>query len=547
MKRQPQTNKITALYCRLSRDDDLEGDSNSIIHQKEMLQKYATEHGFTNLQFYVDDGYTGTNFNRPDWQRLIKQAENGEIGTIIVKDMSRLGRNYIEVGTYTEIMFPNLDIRFIAVNNGVDSDTGQDSNDFTPFLNIINEWYAKDTSKKIKSVLKSKGENGKPLSTKPCYGYIKDPEDNSKWIVDEEAASVVRRIFNLCIDGKGPGKIARILRNDHILNPTAYAISKGISIPTNTDVMGDYFWHTSTVSQILERKEYIGCTVNFTTTQRSFKQKKRYKTDPSAWKIFEGTHEAIIDQETFDTVQRIRADNHRVAEPMGEPALLSGLVYCPDCGKRFYLHRSRKRSPECYSYNCSTFTKQGKGKCPTHYIRMKDLEKAVLLQIKDLTACMKEREADFIQAISAASSAESFRSYEASQKELDNALARVSKLDQIIQSLYEDQLDGKISENRFMKLTANYEAEQKSLESRIPELRKVIAKNAAHTSNINQFLSVIRRYTNVDHLTSRMVRELISKIYVYSPQKVNGVKSQRIVIEYAFIGCITLPSESETA
>ena len=548
MKRQPQINRTTALYCRLSRDDELQGESNSITHQKEMLQKYATEHGFKNLEFYVDDGYTGTNFNRPDWQRLIKQAENGEIGTIIVKDMSRLGRNYIEVGTYTEIMFPNLDIRFIAVNNGVDSADGQDS-DFTPFLNIINEWYAKDSSKKVKSVLKAKGESGKPLSSKPCYGYIKDPLNPYKWIIDEEAAEVVRRIFNLYMEGKGTRKIAKILSEDHILNPTAYAISKGIPIVTNTKVGGDYYWHESTVSLILGRKEYVGCTVNFKTSQKSYKQKKRFKTDSENWVVFEGKHEPIIDNALFETVQKLRADNHRVSTPMDEPSILSGLIYCPDCGKRMYLHRNRKLSPEYYSFNCSSFSKYGKAKCLTHHIRMNILEQLVLSDIKRVASFIKGYEEEFIQIVSKAVLTESDRSLASDTKELEAAQARITKLDLIIQKLYEDNLEGKISDDRFIKLTTAYENEQRSLESRVSELDERIKSSEERTTNTDQFISLIHKYEDPECLSERIVHDLISRIYVYRPEKVNGEKRQQIRIEYNFVGNVVLPSpkQKETA
>lgn len=544
MKRQSQTNLITALYCRLSRDDELQGESNSIIHQKEMLQKYATEHGFSNLQFYVDDGYSGTNFNRPDWKRLISQAENGEIGTIIVKDMSRLGRNYIEVGTYTEIMFPNLDIRFIAINNGVDSENGQDS-DFTPFLNIINEWYAKDTSKKIKSVLKTKGDSGKHLSNKPCYGYIKDPVDPTKWIIDEEAASVVRRIFSLYMDGNGYSKIAKTLTEDRVLNPTAYALSKGIPIVTKVGEGGEYYWYSTTISKMLSCKEYIGCTVNFKTYQKSFKQRRRLKNDPMNWIVFEGTHDPIIEREVFDTVQQLRSGKHRVSEPMNEPAILSGLVYCPDCGKRLYLHRNRKLSPKLYSYNCSTFSKYGRAKCCSHFIRMKALEDLVLSNIKEVASFVESYEDQFLQIVSKDVLSRTSRSLASDRKELSAALERTAKLDQIIQRLYEDNLEGKITDERFLKLSANYEAEQKALEERIPELQKSIEKSESCSTNTGQFLKLIHKYTDVEELSPRMVRELISKVYVYRPEKINGKKRQQVVIEYNFVGSIVLPSKSK--
>ncbi|NCC17109.1 MAG: recombinase, partial [Clostridia bacterium] len=308
--------KITALYCRLSRDDESQGDSNSIKNQKTILQKYADDNSFTNTEFFVDDGYSGTNFDRPDWQRLLSQVEEGNISTIIVKDMSRLGRDYLKVGYYTEVLFPGSDIRFIAINNNVDSANQQDS-DFTPFLNIINEWYAKDTSKKIRSVFKSKGQSGKPLCTNPPYGYIKDPEDKTHWIVDEEAAKVVKEAFRLCMQGYGPTQIAKEFSKRKIMNPTAHAKANGINIPDNRGHDDDYIWRGSTIVHILSRQEYLGHTVNFKTYRKSYKQKKQIKNDPSEWMIFENTHEAIIEKPVFEVVQKIR-DGRRRLTPMGE-------------------------------------------------------------------------------------------------------------------------------------------------------------------------------------------------------------------------------------
>lgn len=323
-------NNITALYCRLSRDDELQGDSNSIIHQKQILKKYADDNGFMNTEFFVDDGFSGTNFDRPDWQRLIDKVNKGIIGTIIVKDMSRLGRDYLRVGYYTEILFPDNDIRFIAINNGVDSATKQES-DFTPFLNIINEWYAKDTSKKIKAVVKAKGESGKHLTTNAPYGYMKDPNDKNHWIIDEDAAKVVRKIFDLCVKGYDPSQISDILKDEHILSPVAYFKHKGINNPsTACKDSDDYYWNQATISYFLDRQEYIGDTVNFKTYKKSYKSKKYLWNDKENWMIFKNTHEPIIDENTFNIVQNIRK-GRRVRTNMGEMPLLSGLVYCADC------------------------------------------------------------------------------------------------------------------------------------------------------------------------------------------------------------------------
>ena len=338
MNRQPNIaaldNKITALYCRLSRDDELQGDSNSIKNQKSILQKYADDQGFRNTQFFVDDGVSGTTFEREGFQRMMAEMDAGRIGTIIVKDMSRLGRDYLKVGYYTEIAFPQADVRFIAINNGVDSINQQES-DFTPFLNIINEFYAKDTSKKIRAVFKAKGQAGKPLCTNPPYGYRKDMEDKTHWIVDKDAADVVREIFRLCMNGYGPTQIAKELRKRKIETPAEYGKRMGVNVPAAAYRENDdpYRWTTSTVVHILERQEYLGRTVNFKTYRKSYKLKKQMKNDPSEWQVFENTHEAIIDKETFDIVQRIR-DGRRRVTPMGEMPILSGMVYCADCGQK---------------------------------------------------------------------------------------------------------------------------------------------------------------------------------------------------------------------
>ena len=353
LNRQPSIiamDKITALYCRLSRDDELQGDSNSIINQKTILQKYADDNGFLNTMFFVDDGYSGTNFDRPDWQRLMALVDEGRISTIIVKDMSRLGRDYLKVGYYTEVLLPDADVRFIAINNGIDSANQQDS-DFTPFLNIINEWYAKDTSKKIRAVLKAKGESGKPLCTNPPYGYLKDPNDKHRWIVDEPAAEVIRKIFRLCVAGRGPSQIATELSRQKIPVPTAHFKEMGIHIPAKVpeDI---YAWQSRTVSHILSRMEYLGHTINFKTKKKSYKVRKKVNNNPSEWMIFENTHEAIIDQETFEIVQNIR-NSRRRQTPMGEMPVLSGMLYCADCGAKLSQVRARGWTHEQEYFLCA--------------------------------------------------------------------------------------------------------------------------------------------------------------------------------------------------
>lgn len=539
-KRQSYTaDKITALYCRLSRDDELQGDSNSIKNQKAMLKKYADDNGFRNTEFFVDDGYSGTNFDRPDWQKLMCLINDGKVGTLIVKDMSRLGRDYLKVGMYTEMVFPNADVRFIAINNGVDSNN-QTENDMTPFINIFNEFYAKDTSRKIRAVFKAKGQSGKPLSTNPPYGYIKDPNDKTRWIVDEQAADVVREIFHLCVQGYGISQIAKDISNRHIMNPTAHAKANNITIPDNRQYAGDYIWADSTVSHMLSRPEYLGHTVNFKTYRKSYKQKKQLKNDPSEWQIFENTHEAIIDQETFDIVQRIR-DGRRRVTPMGEMPILSGMVFCADCGAKLYQvrHRGWEHSKEYMV--CATYRKRGKDMCTSHQIRNYVIEDFLLDGIKNLTAYVREHENEFLEMVTKKSRADSDLHLHKIQRELEQSESRIKKLDLIIQRLYEDNIEGKISDDRFIKMSENYEKEQKQLESRTSELRKEIANEQNNSANADSFLKLVHKYTDIQELNAEIIREFVEKIYVYKAEKVDGKKIQCLKIVWNCIGDFNPP------
>ena len=537
--------KITALYCRLSRDDELQGDSNSILNQKAILQKYADDNGFSNTMFFVDDGYSGTNFDRPDWQRLISMVEDGRIGTVIVKDMSRLGRDYLKVGYYTEVVLPGADVRFIAINNGVDSANQQDS-DFTPFLNIINEWYAKDTSKKIRAVFKAKGQSGKPLCTNPPYGYVKDPEEKSRWIIDPEAAEVVREIFSLCVKGYGPTQIAKELTRRGIENPVAHARKQGLTLPAKTLDGDPCTWHDSTVARLLTRIEYIGHTANFKTYRKSYKNKKQMHNDRSEWQIFENTHEAIIDQETFDIVQKIR-DGRRRLTPMGEMPILSGMLFCADCGAKLYQVRGRGWEHSKEYFVCATYRKQ-KGKCSSHQIRNVVIEQLLLEDIRRVTAYARDYEDEFVRLVTQKSRQETERNLRESKKELEAAKARVTKLDGIIQRLYEDNIVGKVSDERFAKLTATYEAEQRELERRIAELQSFMANAKNESLGIDTFLSMVRRYTDIKELDAELIRVFVEKILVYKAEKVDGHRVQRIKIIYNGIGEIpTTPINEKTA
>ena len=539
------SSKITALYCRLSRDDELQGDSNSIRNQKAILQKYADDNGFTTTQFFVDDGYSGTNFNRPDWTRLMALVEDGQVGTIIVKDMSRLGRDYLKVGYYTEMIFPEADVRFIAINNGVDSASPQES-DFTPFLNIINEWYAKDTSKKIRAVFKAKGQSGKLLATIPPYGYIKDPEDKNHWIVDEEAAEVVREIFHLCVSGYGPTKLANELQRRKILTPVEYAKSKGWSVRSVKQQDDPFAWDTSTVVRILERQEYIGNTVNFKTYRKSYKQKKTLRKDPSEWQVFEGTHEAIIDKETFAIVQRIR-DGRRRLTPMGEMPILSSMVFCADCGSKMYQVRMRGWEHDKEYFVCANYRKKTKAACTSHQIRNVVIEQLLLEDLRRVTAFAKRHEEEFVRLVTNSASRSLNREMKDNRKEYEQSQARIAALDKIIQRLYEDNVTGRISDERFARMSETYEAERQTLEKRVAELQILMDGAKQKAMNVEYFLSLVRKYTDIQELTGEIIREFVEKTIVFKAEKVDGHRQQRIQIIYNAIGAVEIPNEKEAA
>lgn len=533
---QTNNDKITALYCRLSRDDELQGDSNSIIHQKEILKKYADGNGFKNTEFFVDDGYSGTNFNRPDWQRLMELVSQEKVATIIVKDMSRLGRDYLKVGYYTEILFPENEIRFIAINSGVDSANQQDS-DFTPFLNIINEWYAKDTSKKIRAVFKAKAESGKPLVTNPCYGYLKSPDDKYQWIVDEDAAPVVKLIFDLCIKGYGPSQIADELKRRNINSPVAHLTKLGINTSAKaTKDSDDCYWNPATISSILSKQEYLGHTINCKTYSKSYKNHKTYQNSPDKWLIFKNKHEAIIDKETFDAVQKIR-EGRRRRTPMGEMPVLSGMVYCADCGSKMYQVRCTTMKQKEYLV-CASYRKKSKRTCSSHQIQNEILEKLILADLQRITSFVKENEKEFIDMVSKQSKQESEKLLKSSKKEFETAQARIDKLDNIIIHLYEDNVEGKISDDRFKKLTDAYEAEQAALNDKIKELNATISATNEEFDNIESFIKLVKKYTNIEKLDCEILRTFIDKVLVYQTERVDGKKVQRVKIIYNFIGDI---------
>ena len=528
--------KWTALYVRLSRDDENEGDSNSIAHQIEILTKYCKDHGITQHKVYKDDGFSGTNFNRPGFKEMLSDIEAGLVGAVIVKDMSRFGRNYLEVGLYTEIRFPEMGVRFIAVNDGVDSDD-QMGNDFTPFRNIINEWYAKDTSKKIRAVFRNKGMSGQRLAVNAPYGYIKG--EDGHLLVDEETAPVVELIFQLCVEGNGPGKIARMLKEREIPTPGTITFQR-------TGQTSRYFpddpcrWNAATVQRILEQDTYLGRTTNFKTTKLSYKSKKTVINSPDKWAVFEGTHEAIIDKETWEIVQKSREHRRRPTK-MGEMGLFSGLAYCADCGAKLYHHRSITLTKEQESYICSNY--QSRKKCTAHYIRAVVLEQLVLQNLQRVVAYAQEDENEFVRRVMENKTAVQRAEQEQAKRKLEKQERRISELDRIIQQLYEDRVSGALSAERFAKLSGGYEKEQKELKQSAKELQAIVNTIETQAVNVQSFLKIVRKYTAPTELTPALLREFVEKIVVHAPDKSSGHRTQRIDVHYNFIGEIDFSPE----
>lgn len=534
--------KITALYCRLSRDDDLSGDSNSIVHQKEILGEYARRYGFLNAVYYVDDGYSGTNFNRPDFQRMLKDIESGLVGVVIVKDMSRFGRNYIMVGYYTEMLFQQAGIRFIAVNDGVDSE--RDSDEFTPFRNIINEWYARDTSKKVKAVLRAKGKSGKHLSGVPPYGYVKDPNDKTKWIIDEEAASAVKEIYNLFVGGKGIAKIAQILTERKVDTPTVHFRKHGLPVRSRSDY--SEVWNTGTILRILGQQMYTGCTVNFKTAKKSYKTKEQELLPREQWEIFDDTQEAIIDKETFAIVQKMRECKRRPRLPNKRENMFAGLLFCADCKNKMYFH-SHVLTDTSEGFVCASFKKRKC--CSTHHITLKAITQVVLNDLQRVCSCVKEREQEFVQAYRDDMVKKNNRLTGMSQSELKRIESRCAEIDKIICRLYEDNVRARITDERFDILSKGYETEKAELKIKSGKLREILQTNARDEENLGKFKKLVKRYTEITELNTEILNAFVDKIYVGevikteipSKRKRKQFKRTReIRIIYKFVGAINL-------
>ena len=527
----------TALYCRLSCDDDLQGDSNSIRNQKMLLKQYADEHKLRNVRFYVDDGYSGSNFDRPDFQRMIRDIDEGKVSTVIVKDMSRFGRDHILVGYYTKYYFAEADVRFIAVYDQVDSETNPDD-DITPFKNILNEMYAKDCSKKIKAVMKAKGNAGKHLATHPPLGYKKDPNDKEKWVIDERGAETVREIFSLCMNGYGPTQIARILTERKIDTPVVYFHKHGLPTPAKLREDSE-IWDQKSVARILENVEYTGCTLNFKTYKKSYKSKKRIKLPQEDWLIFENTQEVIIDRQTFDSVQKIRQCKRRPSR-MGEMSSLSGMVYCADCGKRMYLCRCTTMKQAEY-FNCSTYRKKKKNLCTSHQITVKAVETLLLDDLRRTLQFAQSQKEEFLRILEENSEVKTKQEIKENLRKLSAAEERIKALDKIIQSLYEDKVAGKLSEERYLKLSDTYETEQAELTEKAQTLKAEIEKDKKEKDHILDFLCLVEKYSSVEELTPEIIRSFVDKIIVHEKRKENGHYRQEVEIVYNFIGAVEIP------
>ena len=544
--------KITALYERLSRDDDLTGDSNSIINQKKYLEAYAAQQGYENVVHYTDDGWSGGNFERPAWKRLIADIEAGKVAHVLCKDMSRIGRDYLQTGFYTEVMFRQHGVHFIAIANNVDSND-QTSNEFIPFLNIMNEWYLRDLSRKQKAAIRVKGESGKRTTNSAIYGYKKDPDDKHRWIIDEEAAAVVRRIFRLTVEGYGPYEIARMLFEDKVETPAVYFARRGIGMWKNkTDFPSPYNWSGYIVGNILAKPEYMGDTVNFRSHKESYKDKASVPNPKEDWLIFKDTHEPIVDRETWELAQKLRKTPKRI-DTFGVANPLTGLLYCADCGEKMYNHRSRgnkeKGNFPSDFFDCSTYTlsRQKRYKaCKGHYITTKALRELILETIRTVSAYAISNPAEFMEKVRAASQIRQQDAAKEAKRKLNKDGKRRDELDGIIKKLYESFAVGRISAERFDSLLADYEAEQKELDASVNEAEADLASFEEDTSRAEQFLALAKKYTDFTELTTPMINEFIEKIIVHAPEKVDGDRVQEVEIYLSFIGCFELPATEPT-
>ena len=530
---------VTAfLYERLSRDDNLEGESYSIGNQKKLLAKVAKEKGYTNLVHFLDDGISGVTMDRPGFVEMICQLEQGKAAAVFVKDLSRLGRNYIEVGRLTEEFFPNHDIRLVAVSDNIDTAEGE--NELAPIRNLFNEWYARDISKKRRISNKIKGNAGEPMG-QPPYGYIKDPNDPKHWIVDDEAAQVVRRVYSMTLEGFGTEQIAAQLEKDDVLTPRAYWLTKGIKRPGKGKQQPPTKWNSSTITKILSLQEYCGDILNFKTYSKSYKNKKRIDNDRENWVVFQDVHEAIIERAVYEQVQQKRGKIRKRRTNNGEHNMFSGLLVCADCGSNLHFHFNQG-NPEIKYFNCSNY-KGNRGTCTsTHYVRVDFLEEVVLGEIRRLTKFASLYEDEFVKAVIGHSQQAEQTDRKLKEKELKTLLARDEELDGLFERIYEDNVSGKLSDDRFAKMSRRYEDEQKELSEKIKKLRSEIEKQSSRSMTTDMFIGLVRKYTRARKLTPRMLNELIEKIEVFNAEKIDGVWEQRLRIHYNCVGTIEIPT-----
>ena len=557
-----ENEKITALYERLSRDDEMVGDSNSIVNQKKMLEDYANQNGYTNIEHFTDDGYSGGSFDRPDWKRMVAGIGDGSIDPVIVKDMSRIGRDYLQVGFYTEVMFKEKEVHFIAIANGVDNQK-RESSEFAPFLNIMNEWYIRDSSRKVTTVLRARGMEGKHTTNNAIYGYRKSEEDKNQWVIDEEAAEVVRRIYRMSLEGKGPYEIARILSEEQIERPSYYLAKRGLgTCRSNNNTATPYVWRGATVRDILSKPEYMGHTVNFRSYKESYKDKRAKKTPKEDWVIFKNTQEAIVSEEMWNKVQVLRKTVRRT-DTVGEANPFTGLLYCADCGAKMYNHRggagrarnwkgelNGKRRPDRDEYNCSTYnlSRQSYDKqCSQHYIRTEVVRKLVLETIKAVSDYVITNEEEFINRIYASSRDKQKESIRSLKRKIAQDTKRVNELNMLMKKLYEDNISGKLSDKRFEFMLSEFENEQDTIEISMENAKAEIEKYESDTVRADKFIELVKRYTDFSELTTPMLNEFVEKILVHEADYSSGERVQEVEIYLNFIGKFELPVKEPTA
>lgn len=539
MSKQSDKEKITALYCRLSRDDANEGISGSIKNQTEILQKYAVDNGFKNTRLFVDDGWSGTNFDRPAFNEIMKLDEEGKIGTLIVKDHSRLGRNRLVVGALMEEEFDRMGIRYIAIMDNIDTKNG--ISDLVPMQDLFNEWHAKNTSDKVRKVFKSKGESGKPLTTNPLFGYMKNPDNKDEWIIDEPAAEIVRRIFKMCVSGLGPSQIANQLKSEKILTPAEYwySISRQSSKPPSKP----YNWSPAAVSNILSRQEYCGDTINFRTRTKSFKNKKIIKNPTEDWAIFENTHPAIIDRETFGIVQQLRKHKRRPTR-RGITSMFSEVIFCADCKRKLYYHTEYHKTNDPANFTCSSYVIDTDN-CTAHYIRERAVKDLVLENVQRVFLNIQAYEKEFARKQMDCYTEEKRKELVAKQRELNQIKKRIEEIDNLITKIYEDNVSGKISDERFELFSKRYEAEQQELKAKIPDLENYLSSETDKSDNLQKFINKVKRITRPEKLTAELVNEMIDRIEVHAPRYMDGKRYQMIDIYYKGVGIVNILSPED--